>query len=105
MSPFVSKAQSKYMFIHHPEIAKRWAKKTLSIKALPEKVKKKRVEPSEFTYPELQETDKSWSRGAPARGNIQPLEADRAFGDRMKDPEFKKQLRRLQEKYKVTGYA
>jgi hypothetical protein len=29
------------MFVHHPKIAKEFAKKTKSIKALPKKVKKK----------------------------------------------------------------
>jgi len=40
--PFKSKAQAGYMFVHHPEIAKEWASKTLSIKALPEHVIKKK---------------------------------------------------------------
>lgn len=39
--PFKSKAQEKYLFANQPEIAKRWAKVTPSIKALPEKVKPK----------------------------------------------------------------
>ena len=42
MSPFVSKAQVKYMFSQEPKIAQRFAKETKSIKALPKKVKKKR---------------------------------------------------------------
>lgn len=41
--PFRSKAQSRYMFAKHPEIAKEWADKTLSIKALPERLKKKKM--------------------------------------------------------------
>ncbi len=40
MSPFRSKAQAKYMFAKHPKIAKEFASKTRSIKALPNKVKK-----------------------------------------------------------------
>lgn len=34
--PFKSKAQAKYMFAKHPEIAKEFASKTGSIKSLPE---------------------------------------------------------------------
>ena len=40
--PFASKAQRGYMWVHHPEIAKEFEKKTLSIKALPEHIKKKK---------------------------------------------------------------
>ncbi len=39
--PFKSKAQAKYMFANHPKIAKEFASETKSIKALPQKVKKK----------------------------------------------------------------
>jgi hypothetical protein len=39
--PFKSKAQQGYMFAKHPKIAKRWAKETPSMKALPRKAKKK----------------------------------------------------------------
>ncbi|MFA6100404.1 MAG: hypothetical protein WC750_06085 [Patescibacteria group bacterium] len=35
--PFKSKAQQKFMFAKHPEIAKRWAKKYGVPKNLPEK--------------------------------------------------------------------
>jgi hypothetical protein len=35
--PFKSKAQARFMFAKHPKIAKRWAKQTKSIKALPNK--------------------------------------------------------------------
>lgn len=41
--PFKSKAQARYMYGVHPEIAKEFAAKTASIKALPEHVKKKVV--------------------------------------------------------------
>lgn len=45
--PFVSKAQRGYLWVHHPDIAKEFADKTLSIKNLPEHVKKKkRVTPN-----------------------------------------------------------
>ena len=40
--PFKSKAQAKYMFAKHPEIAKEFADKTPNIKKLPEHVKKKK---------------------------------------------------------------
>lgn len=39
--PFQSKAQARFMFSQHPGMAKEWAKKTPSIKALPEHVKSK----------------------------------------------------------------
>ncbi len=38
--PFKSKAQAKFMFAKKPAIAKEFAEKTKSIKALPNKVKK-----------------------------------------------------------------
>jgi hypothetical protein len=43
--PFKSKAQQRYMFVHHPKIAKKWAKKYGVAKNLPEKKvqKKKRT--------------------------------------------------------------
>ena len=40
--PFKSKAQARYMFARHPKIAKEFAAKTPSIKALPNKVKGKK---------------------------------------------------------------
>jgi hypothetical protein len=40
--PFKSKAQARYMFAKHPKIAKEFASKTKSIKALPNKVKAKK---------------------------------------------------------------
>jgi len=43
--PFKSKAQQREMFANQPQIAKRWAKETPNIKALPEKVKKKAKKP------------------------------------------------------------
>lgn len=39
--PFKSKAQQGFMFAKHPKIAKRWAKKTKSMKSLPARVRKK----------------------------------------------------------------
>ena len=36
--PFKSKAQAGFMFANHPEVAKEFASKTPSIKALPNKV-------------------------------------------------------------------
>jgi len=41
MPRFKSKAQMREMFANQPEIAKRWAKETPSIKKLPQHVKKK----------------------------------------------------------------
>lgn len=38
--PFKSQAQMKYMFIHHPEIAKRWKKK-YGVADLPKRLGKK----------------------------------------------------------------
>lgn len=40
-APFKSKAQERWMFANHPDMAKRWADHTPSIKALPEKVANK----------------------------------------------------------------
>lgn len=42
--PFKSKAQMRYMWSQHPEMAKEWAEHTPSIQKLPEK-KKKRKKP------------------------------------------------------------
>ena len=36
--PFRSKSQQRYMFLRHPEMAKRWEKHTPEIKELPEKM-------------------------------------------------------------------
>lgn len=41
--PFLSKAQQRYMFENHPDIAKRWTAITPDFKSLPEHVLKKRV--------------------------------------------------------------
>jgi hypothetical protein len=38
--PFESKAEARYMYAVHPKLAKEFAAKTKSIKALPEHVKK-----------------------------------------------------------------
>lgn len=40
--PFKSKAQSRFMFSQMPKMAKEFAEHTKSIKALPEKVKRKK---------------------------------------------------------------
>lgn len=40
--PFKSKAQQKYLFAKHPEIAKVFAEHTPNIKKLPNKVAKKK---------------------------------------------------------------
>ena len=40
--PMKSKSQVKYLFSQKPQLAKEFADKTLSIKNLPEKVKKKK---------------------------------------------------------------
>ena len=37
--PFKSKAQMRYLYAKHPEIAKRWSEHTPDAKALPEKKK------------------------------------------------------------------
>ena len=39
--PFQSKAQAGYMFANMPTVAKRWAKETPNMKALPKKKLKK----------------------------------------------------------------
>jgi len=35
--PFKSKQQAKFLYAKHPEIAKKWAKETKSVKSLPRK--------------------------------------------------------------------
>lgn len=40
--PFKSKQQAKFMFATNPRLAKKWAKKTNSIKSLPKYAKKKK---------------------------------------------------------------
>ena len=39
--PFRSKAQARFLFATDPALAREFTRKTLSIKALPERVKKK----------------------------------------------------------------
>jgi len=39
--PFKSQAQRKWMYMNHPEMAKRWEKETPKNKPLPKKLKKK----------------------------------------------------------------
>jgi hypothetical protein len=39
--PFKSKAQQRFMFAEHPDIAKRWAAETPNIKALTERIARK----------------------------------------------------------------
>ena len=38
--PFVSRAEERFLYAKHPEIAKRWASETPDIKSLPEKKRK-----------------------------------------------------------------
>ena len=40
--PFRSKAQARYLFSQHPDIAKRWAAEGYIVKGLPKKVSKKK---------------------------------------------------------------
>jgi len=48
--PFQSKSQQAYLFMHHPEIAKRWAKETPDMKDLP---KHKMADGGEVKEPKL----------------------------------------------------
>lgn len=41
--PFKSKAQMRWMYANHPEMAKRWAKHTENVKSLPEKKKEEKT--------------------------------------------------------------
>lgn len=41
MTPFRSKSQQRWMFVHMPKKAKQWAKETPNIRRLPEKVRRK----------------------------------------------------------------
>ena len=45
--PFKSKAQQRFMFSHHPELAKEFASKTPNMKKLPKHVAKKKGKPSQ----------------------------------------------------------
>ena len=47
--PFKSKAQARYLFAKEPTVAKEFASKTPSIKALPQHVKKKKKRKSPST--------------------------------------------------------
>jgi hypothetical protein len=40
--PFKSKAQARYLYAKHPRIAKKWAAKTKSVKALPARKRAKK---------------------------------------------------------------
>ena len=40
--PFKSKAQARYLFAKHPEIAKKWSAEGYKTKGLPQKAKKKK---------------------------------------------------------------
>lgn len=40
--PFRSKAQMRWMFVHHPRIARRWAHHTRNLKRLPAHVRRRR---------------------------------------------------------------
>jgi hypothetical protein len=67
---------------------------------------------SEFTYPELLDAEKEIRKIPLSPGGKRPTlirgtqESIEAFGEKnMKDPEFKRQLRKLHEKYKLTAYA
>lgn len=42
--PFKSKAQQRWMFANHPEMAHRWAHETPDIKKLPKKLKRKKMD-------------------------------------------------------------
>jgi len=50
--PFKSKAQQRFMFSQHPEMAKRWAEHTPDIKSLPEKVDSDKEEKKGFVTAE-----------------------------------------------------
>lgn len=53
--PFKSKAQAKFMFAKKPELAKEFASKTSSIKALPAKMPMKKHEKKESKMKEKKE--------------------------------------------------
>jgi len=62
----------------------------------------------EFTFPELKAADEYLRRTSPPSRRTRQMnpgaEKD-AFGERLKDSEFRKQLRKLQEKHRITGYV
>lgn len=56
------------------------------------------------TFPELKEAEKSLI-GMPlekGRRLIRYGDEKKAFGDKLKNPQFRSQLRKLQEKYKIS---
>ncbi len=62
----------------------------------------------EFTYPELKQSDE-YLKTLPSslkRGSVVPGSEVEAFGEhRLQDLNFRKQLKRLQEKHGMTGYV
>ena len=63
---------------------------------------------SEFSYPELRMADKTLERMPKVNGRIitNPGDSLKAFGpERLKDPKFKKELDRLQQKHNVSMLA
>jgi len=62
---------------------------------------------SEFTFPELKEAEKYLKSTSPNQRIIKTgRESIEAFGEKnLQNPQFRKQLRRLQEKYRLKGLA
>lgn len=50
--PFASKSQARWMFATHPEMAKKWASHTPSLKSLPEKVRQKALKKALLDKPD-----------------------------------------------------
>jgi len=61
----------------------------------------------EFSFPELNNADNylRGAKGVKLNEYIRPGEEEEAFGDNLKNPKFRKELRRLQEKHKLKGLA
>ena len=47
--PFKSDTQRRYLYKFHPKIAEEFAKETVNMSKLPEKVKKKPTKPNNYT--------------------------------------------------------
>jgi len=62
---------------------------------------------SEFTFPELKAAERNIRYIPPEQRIIRGMkDAEEAFGkERMKNPKFKRELRRFQEKYSFKGLA
>jgi hypothetical protein len=79
----------------------------VSKKGIVKKLVKRVTGPQNLAYTSLEEADKNLQNINPMHKRmIMPMGAEEdAFGSQLKDLKFKKGLRKLQEKYKMSQYA